>query len=744
MHPKILALAVALAGSLQVFAQAPGTLLGDPIDPSVDFTKLESVYFQADNLTEFNAATGAGSLEWKRNARHAIAQFQMVNRGFMGAKKNEFPGSQYDENPALPFQLSFVSPRTIRLRMSSRNFPLRDEESLMLAGAVPADKSWRMEETSNTVTYTSTAATVRVTKKPWSVEIRDAAGKLVTHTLRENERHTFSHWPTTAFVRRAEDLGRSTAATFAMAHDEKIFGCGESFTRLDKRGQKVVCWTQDGMGVQTEKMYKPVPFFLSSAGYGVFVHTTAPVTFDFGRTFDEFNTIYNGDELMDLFVFVGDPKEILSEYTALTGRSPVPPLWSFGLWMSRITYKSEAETREVAAKLRANKIPCDVIHLDTGWFETDWQCDYKFSPTRFTDPAKMLSDLKTDGFRVSLWQYPYFTSKNALFGELVSQGLCVRDDNGRLPADDAVVDFSNPAAVKWYQEKLAGLLKLGVSAIKTDFGEGAPTKGIYASGRTGYYEHNAYPLRYQQAAADITNEITGDRITWSRAAWAGAQRNPLHWGGDAENSDSAMAAELRGGLSFGLSGFTYWSHDVGGFVDKAPRELYRRWLAWGVLTSHTRCHGSPPREPWAYDESFMNDFRRAVELKYTLMPYVLAQAKDSSANGWPMLRSLFFEYPNDPASWLVEDEYFFGNDLLVAPFFDDTGARKVYLPPGKWIDFQSGKTYAGAQWHDMASGPIPVVLLVRDGAVLPMVKVAQSTGSIDWQNIEKRLFSAAK
>ncbi|MEY4489960.1 MAG: hypothetical protein RIQ79_2468, partial [Verrucomicrobiota bacterium] len=673
----VLALAAALASSLPLFAQAPGTVLGDAIDPSVDFTKVESVYFQADNLTAFDAATGAGSLEWKRNARQAVAQFQMVARGFVGAKKNEFPGSQYDENPALPFQLSFVSPRTIRLRMSSRNFPLRDEASLMLAGAVPSDKSWRTEESGNTITYTSAAATVRVTRKPWSVEIRDAAGKLVTHTLRENERHTFSHWPTTAFVRRAEDLGRSTAATFALAHDEKIFGCGESFTRLDKRGQKVVCWTQDGMGVQTEKMYKPVPFYLSSAGYGVFVHTTAPVTFDFGRTFDEFGTIYNGDELMDLFIFVGGPKEILSEYTALTGRSPMPPVWSFGLWMSRITYKSETETREVAAKLRANKIPCDVIHLDTGWFETDWQCDYKFSPNRFTDPAKMLADLKRDGFRVSLWQYPYFTSKNALFAELVNQGLCVRDDGGRLPADDAVVDFSNPAATKWYQEKLAGLLKLGVSAIKTDFGEGAPTKGIYASGRTGYYEHNAYPLRYQQAAADITKEITGDTILWSRAAWAGAQRNPLHWGGDAENSDSAMAAELRGGLSFGLSGFTYWSHDVGGFVDKAPRELYRRWLAWGVLTSHTRCHGAPPREPWAYDEAFMNDFRRAVELKYTLMPYVLAQAKESSANGWPMLRALFFEFPNDAASWLVDDEYFFGHDLLVAPFFDDSGSRKV-------------------------------------------------------------------
>jgi alpha-D-xyloside xylohydrolase len=353
----------------------------------------------------------------------------------------------------------------------------------------------------------------------------------------------------------------------------------------------------------------------------------------------------------------------------------------------------------------------------------------------------MISDLRKQGFRVSLWQYTYFTPKNELYPEIVSNGYEVKDLAGNMPFEDAVLDMSNPAAVKWYQSKIAALLKMGVGAIKVDFGEGAPVNGRYASGRSGWYEHNLYPLRYNKAVADITRETTGENIIWARSAWAGSQRYPLHWGGDAENTDSAMAAELRGGLSFWLSGFTYWSHDVGGFVNKAPRDLYRRWLAWGVLTSHTRAHGAPPREPWEYDEALTEDFRRALGLKYTLMPYIIAQAKDSSAKGWPLLRALFFEYPHDPTSWSIDDEYMFGSDLLVAPLMESAAGRRVYLPPGEWIDYQTGKTYAGERWHQIEAGEIPVVLLVRNHAAVPHVKVAQSTDDIDWKNVELRVYS---
>jgi alpha-D-xyloside xylohydrolase len=613
----------------------------------------------------------------------------------------------------------------------------------MLAGPVQVDTSWRIESTESVVTYRSAFGRVRMVKDPWSIELYDAAGHLLTRTQRLNEPPSLTTYVPFSFLRRSRDVGRSAAATFELSVDEKIYGFGESFTRLDKRGQRIVAFLRDAMGAQSPLQYKAIPFFLSSNGYGMFVHTTAPVTFDVGAEFDAHHTIYSGDELLDLFVFLGAPKDVVSEYTALTGRSPVPPLWSFGFWMSRITYNSEAQVRDVAAKLRQYRVPADVLHLDTGWFETDWRGDFQFSRSRFSDPARMIRDLAAQGLHVSLWQYTYFTPKNPLWRELVDSGYAVPNDGGRLPAEDAVLDMSNPAAVRWYQRKLKALLEMGVSAIKADFGEGAPLTGIYHSGRSGWYEHNLYPLRYQQAVTQVTREVRGanEGIIWARSAWAGSQRYPVHWGGDAENTDQAMAAELRAGLSLGLSGFTFWSHDVGGFLNRAPRDLYRRWLAFGVLTSHTRSHGAPPREPWTYDSAFVDDFRRAVELKYALMPYVWAQAKESAARGWPMLRALFFEYPDDPTSWLVDDEYLFGSDLLVAPVFSEVTRRRVYLPPGSWIDYQSGKAYGGARWQEIDTGLIPIVLLVRDHTILPHVAVAQSTSSIDWRHVELRVFS---
>jgi alpha-D-xyloside xylohydrolase len=716
-------------------------LLGDPVDISQDFSKLEHTYFLSSRVLAFDPTTGVGTLEWKRFARRPTYSFNKMDKGLSPVTQNEEFPSEYDLAPALSFSIEFTSPRTVRLRMSTSQGPLSSEPSLMLVAPPSRDNSWKVEQTPKEIIYKSTYGSVTLIKDPWEIQIRDSSGRLITSTQSKKDLSSFSAPLPFSFVRRATDLGRSVAATFSLSPDEKIFGCGESFTRLNKRGQKIVLYMRDAMGVQTPLMYKPIPFFMSSNGYGMFLHTSTPVTLDIGQTFDNSNVLYVGEDALDLFIFLGNPKEILSEYTALTGRSPVPPLWSFGFWMSRITYKSEDEVRNVALKLRQYRIPSDVIHLDTGWFETDWRSDYKFSTSRFRDPAKMISDLKQQGFYISLWQLPYFTRKNRLYSEIVNSGYAVREGGAKLPTEDATLDFSNPATVKWYQGLLAGLLKMGVGAIKVDFGEGAPSNGVYASGRTGFYEHNLYPLRYNKAVAEITKESTGDWIIWARAAWAGSQRYPLHWGGDAENTNSAMAAELRGGLSLGLSGFTYWSHDAGGFVNRAPRDLYRRWLGWAVLTSHTRAHGVPPREPWEYDEAFVEDYRRMVELKYSLMPYIYAQAKYSSEHGFPMLRTLFFEYPDDPTSWLIEDEYMFGSDLLVAPLIEEGDSRRVYLPPGSWIDYQTGKVFRGPEWHKISAGKIPVVLLVKDHSVVPHIAVAQSTSQMNWNDIELRVFS---
>ena len=727
-------------------------IVNAPVDVSPAFRDFANTYFLADHLDSFDPATGEGKLAWQRCAYAWDCSFDNASATFQTAKANEWPTTVYAANPSLPFVLEFVSPRTIRLRFrtTATGGFASDADSLMLVSPPARDTaSWHSEKIDGGWQFTSDAGSVRLYEKPWRIEIRDAAGRLLTQTVSNKQDVPF------CFVRRAADFSRSIAASFALSPGEKIFGGGESFTALNKRGQKLVLWTHDVFSAESNEMYKPIPFLLSSRGYGMFFHTSGPVTCDIGATRADRNTVMLGDDELDVFIFLGTPKEIISAYTALTGRAAMPPLWSFGLWMSRITYKSEEQVLDVAAKLRENKIPCDVIHLDTGWFENDWECDYEFSPTRFPTPQKMFDDLKRDGFHVSLWQLPYFIPKNKLFPEIVSRGLAVRAAKGGkddLPTEDAILDFSNPETVSWYQEKIAGLLRMGSGVIKVDFGEAAPPNGLYASGRTGFYEHNLYPLRYQKAVADITRSVNHEDIIWARAAWAGSQRYPVHWSGDSPGTDSGMAGTLRAGLSLGVCGFTFWAHDIGGFVGKPDPERYRRWLAFGMLTSHSRCHGDPPREPWEYGAAFTDDFRRAVELKYRLMPYIYAQAKDSSERGLPMTRALFIEFPDDPGAWLVDDAYLLGSDLLVAPLLEaNTTSRDVYLPRGSqgegdyWIDYQTGKTYAGGAWHHIAADAdreIPIILLVRASAVIPQIAIAQNTAAQDWTRIDLAAYFA--
>jgi alpha-D-xyloside xylohydrolase len=717
-------------------------MLNEPLDISPDFYNFKNTYYFADELSEFDPKSGSGKITYKRYEYATRVAFNNMLSVLRPVNANEFPTGEYEESPNLPFFIEFVSPKTVRLRMKTGAEIEKSEPSLMLVnGKALKDNSWVYSFENKQHVYKSEFGKVVVSVKPWKVAFYDAKGKLLTQTNHhiDNAETTYTPIMPFAFVRRASDYSRSVNAAFSLEPGEKIFGCGESYTEFNKRGQKVVLCTDDANGIQNETMYKPIPFFLSSRGYGMFMHTSTPITCDFGKYFSGVNSLMIGDEALDLFIFLGEPKDVLDEYTNLTGKAAMPPLWSFGFWMSRITYFSEKEGREVAKKLRDNKIPSDVIHFDTGWFETDWQCDYQFSPSRFEDAGKMIKDLKKQGFETCLWQLPYFVPKNKLFKEIIDKELYVKNSKGNLTYEDAVLDFSNPKTVEWYQEKIGGLLKLGVGAIKVDFGEAAPYNGIYASGKTGFYEHNLYPLRYNKAVADITKEIKGEQIMWARSTWAGSQRYPVHWGGDPANTNSAMAASLRGGLSIGLSGFSFWSHDIGGFVLKTPEDIYRRWTPFGMLTSHVRSHGAPPTEPWEYGKSFMDAFRKAANMRYQLMPYIYAQAKKCTETGLPMMRALFIEYPDDPGSWLIDNEYFFGSDILVAPLFEEVQERDVYLPPGTWIEYQTGKSYKGG-WHKIKAGEIPIVMLVKEGSVIPQIKLAQSTKQMDWSKLELKPF----
>lgn len=740
-----LSLFMATAAIQGVSAQIQNApVLNAPVDVSTDFENYANTFYFADELASFDPKTGKGTVKYTRYNYKTRQAFNNMMMKPDTVAANEFPATEYEAAPVLPFSIEFVSERAIRIKTTSGPQFNQPKESLMLVnGTAPNHpENWKYSKTATGHKYTSNYGSVEIQTNPWHVKIYDAKGKLLTSTLHNSDlQNTYTPVLPYSYVRRNSDYSRSVAPVFSLEPDEKIFGCGESFTQFNKRGQKVVLWTDDANGVQNETMYKPIPFYMSSRGYGVFMHTSTPVTVDFGKYFAGANKMMIGDDVADLFIFIGEPKDILDEYTDLTGKASMPPLWSFGFWMSRITYFSEKEGREIAKNLRKNKIPSDVIHFDTGWFDVDWRNNYEFASERFDDPAKMMADMKKDGFNVCLWQLPYFTPRNTLFNEIVDNGLAVKDRKGNIPYEDAVLDFSNPETVKWYQAKLKHLMDQGVAVFKVDFGEAAPAEGIYHSGRTGFYEHNLYPLRYNKAVAELTQREKGYTLIWARSTWAGSQRYPLHWGGDAATTNGAMSATLRGGLSLGLCGFSFWSHDVGGFVTKSPEELYKRWTPFGMLTSHVRSHGEPPTEPWLYSEDFLKSFRNADNMRYELMPYIYAQAKESSEKGLPMMRALFVEYPQDAGSWLIDNEYQFGSDMLVAPLFEEVTERDVYLPPGQWVDYQTKKVYNGG-WHRIAAGELPIIVLVKSGTAIPHIKLAQSTKDMDWSKLTLKVYAA--
>lgn len=711
-------------------------LLDQSIDVSRDFSDFTNTYFFVDSLTSFDTKTGRGTVVWKRQQLMPRQAFNANTYLHQPLKSLDFPNTAYPQDPELGFSIEPVNARTLRFRMHTSPVTPEWPDSLspMLAGQVAVNaKDWKVTKDGNDIVYSSAYGKLVIKADPWRLIMYDREGNELTRSrVWSDNDSTQIKVPPFSFIKRGSDNSRSINPVFSIQPMERIFGFGEAPGPLNKVGQKLNLFVTDSQGPESPDMYKPIPFFFSNLGYGAFIHTAAPLTADVGQSYIGANKLFMKDEDLDMFLFWGTPKEILSEYTALSGRPEMPPLWSFGTWMSRISYFTEYEGREVAKQLRANKIPADVIHFDTGWFDVDWQCDYEFSPARFKDPAKMIKDLDKDGFKICLWQLPYFVPGNKYFKALVDEGMAVRNGRGTLPYEDAVLDFTNPKTVKWYQDQLGNLLKMGVGAIKVDFGEAAPLDGIYANGRSGLYEHNLYPVRYNKAVADITKKVKGDNIIWARSAWSGSQRYPLHWGGDAASTNTGMLGTLHAGLSLGMSGFSFWSHDMGGFVTSTPEELYRRWLPMGFLTSHTRAHGAPPTEPWLYNMEFTDYFRKCAEMKYSLMPYIEKEAEECASNGWPMFRALQVEFPEDPGVWQIEDEYMFGKDFLVAPLLTQTRKRSIYLPAGQeWVNYQSGETYTPG-WHTLTpEGELDCIIMVRKGAEIPTVKPALSTSRID-------------
>lgn len=537
-----------------------------------------------------------------------------------------------------------------------------------------------------------------------------------------------------AFCKTEGQRDRATLS-FECKHDECFAGTGERFMKMDLSGQTFFLKNQDGQGVNNRRTYKNIPFYLSNRMYGTFYHTCAYSKLSLAGHSSRSVQYLNDQPRIDAFVIGGDSiEEIIRGYRDLTGYPTMPPLWSFGVWMSRMTYFSADEVNGICDRLREEHYPCDVIHLDTGWFKTDWLCEWKFNEERFPNPPAFIKQLKDKGFRVSLWQLPYVAEnaeqidearENDYIGPLTKQQASEGSNFSTLDYA-GTIDFTYDKATEWYKGLLKRLLDMGVKCIKTDFGENIHMDAVYKNMKPELL-NNLYALLYQKAAYEITKEVTGDGIVWARAAWAGCQRYPLHWGGDSCSSWDGLAGSLKGGLHFGLSGFAFWSHDVPGFhtlpnfmngiVDD---KVYVRWTQFGVFTSHIRYHGTNKREPWHYP-NIAPIVKKWWNLRYALIPYILQESLIATQSGHSIIEALVFQYSNDHTAWHIDDEYFFGHDFLVAPVMNSEDSRDVYLPEGKWVQFFTGERLTGNQWIHLENIPLEQMpVYVREGAQIPM------------------------
>ncbi len=510
---------------------------------------------------------------------------------------------------------------------------------------------------------------------------------------------------------------------------ELVYGLGERFTPFVKNGQVVDIWNEDG-GTASEQAYKNVPFYYTNRGYGVFVDHPGRVSFEVGsEKVSRVGFSVGGERLRYYVIYGPTPAEIVRKYTALTGRPARPPAWSFGLWLST-SFTTEYDEKTVNGMIdgmQQSGIPLSVFHFDCFWMRPYRWTDFTWDPDVFPDPRGMLQRLKERGLRICVWINPYIAQRSTAFDEAARAGYLLRTPEGDVRQSDlwqagmGFVDVTNPDARAWYRGRLAELLDMGVDAFKTDFGERIPLDVRYFDGSDPERMHNYYSYLYNEMVFDLLREKRGEgeAIVFARSATAGGQRFPVHWGGDCEATYESMAESLRGGLSLCSSGFAFWSHDIGGFEHTATADLYKRWAAFGLLSTHSRLHGSGSyRVPWNFDDEASDVLRHFTRLKMSLMPYLYRHAVEAATSGTPLMRSMAFEFPNDPSCEHLDRQYMLGPSLLVAPVLDPNGSVRFYVPEGRWTDIQSGERFDGPRWYERTYDYFGLPLLAAPGSVV--------------------------
>ncbi len=511
---------------------------------------------------------------------------------------------------------------------------------------------------------------------------------------------------------------------------ETIYGFGERFTPFVKNGQTVTMWNEDG-GTASEVSYKNVPLYVSSEHYAVFADHTGPVSFEVGTEKVEYvGMSIPGEEIRYHLIYGATPAELMDNYTALTGRPALPPAWSFGLWLST-SFKPEYDeetTGKLIAGMQDRKIPMRVFHFDCYWMKALHWCDFEWDDAVFSDVEGMLARYHEKGLKICCWVNPYVGQNNDFFRDGLANGYFLQRADGRgiKQVDNwqpglAVLDVTNPEACAWYADKIRDLLRKGVDAIKTDFGERIPTDVEYYDGSDPEAMHNYYTYLYNKLVFETIEEErgVGNAVLFARSATAGSQKFPVHWGGDCSASYASMAETLRAGLSFAMSGFSFWSHDISGFESTATPDLYKRWVQFGIFSTHSRLHGADTyRVPWIFDEESVDVLRRFSELKNTLMPYIFRMAVQAHEHGTPVMRPMAFSFPEDPACRYLDMQYMLGDSLLVAPIFNEEGISDFYLPEGTWKNLLDGEILTGGKWYRRTYDYFHLGVFVRGNTLL--------------------------
>ena len=512
-----------------------------------------------------------------------------------------------------------------------------------------------------------------------------------------------------------------------LAVGELVYGLGEHFTPFVKNGQVIEIWNEDG-GTASEQAYKNIPFYLTNRGYGIFINHTGKVSLEIGtEVVDKVQISVPGEELEIFFIYGTNPREIIKRYTDFLGKPAKVPDWSFGLWLSTsfTTNYDEATVNSFLDGMAEREIPVSAFHFDCFWMkELSWS-DFEWDSAVFPDPAGLIKRLHGKGYRVCVWTNPYIAQMSSLFPEAQEKGYLIKRPDGSVWQWDlwqpgmAIVDFTNPDACTWYQSKLQKLIDIGVDSFKTDFGERIPTDVIYSDGSDPVRMHNYYPYLYNKTVFELLERKPNkETVVFARSATAGCQKFPIHWGGDNESTFESMAGTLRGGLSMALSGFGYWSHDIGGFEGTPNPDVFKRWVAFGLLSSHSRLHGSASyRVPWLIDDEASVVTKFFTDLKISLMPYILKMSEIVHTQGVPMVRPMMMEFPEDPNCLYLDRQYMLGDSLLVAPIFNSEGVADFYLPAGTWISLITGESVTGGSWRSEKHGYTSLPLYLRESSL---------------------------